>query len=60
MFLRKYLFSWWHLEITSFLLLRLHALSALIMCSFSVRQRLHRLEILLYALAEEMIDQLLL
>jgi len=32
MFIRKYLFSWRHLEINSFLLLRLHALSALIMC----------------------------
>ena len=46
MFIRKYLFSWRHLELNSFLLLWLHALSVLIMCSFSVRQRLHRLEIL--------------
>ena len=60
MFLRKYLFSWGHLEINSVLLLRLLALSALIMWSFSVRQRLHRLEILLWALAEELIDQLIL
>ena len=60
MFIRKYLFSSRHLEINSFLLLRLHALSALIMCSFSVRQRLHRFEILLQALAEEVIDQLIL
>ena len=41
MFIRKHLFSWWHLEINSFN----HSLSALIMCIFSVRQRLHRLEI---------------
>ena len=54
MFFRKYLFSWGHLKINSVLLLRLLALSALIMWSFSVRQRLHRLEILLWALAEEL------
>ena len=45
-FTREYLLSWRHLEINSVLLLRLLALSALIMLSFSVRQRLHRLEIL--------------
>ena len=43
MFIRKHFFSWRHLEINSFN----HALSALIMCIFSVRQSLHRLEILL-------------
>ena len=60
MFTREYLFSWRHLEINSVLLLRLLVLSALIMKSFSVRQRLHRLEILLQAVSEEMIDQLIL
>ena len=60
MFIREYLFSWRHLEIDSALLLRLLALSALIIQSFSVRQRSHRLEILLQTLAEEMIDQLIL
>ena len=60
MFTREYLFSWRHLEINSVLLLRLLVLSALIMKSFSVWQRLHRLEILLQAVAEEMIDQLIL
>ena len=60
MFTREYLFSWRHLEINSVLLLRLLVLSALIMKSFSVWQRLHRLEILLKAVAEEMIDQLIL
>ena len=59
-FTGEYLFSWQHLEINSVLLLRLLALSALIMKSFSVGQRLHHLEILLLALAEEMIDQLIL
>ena len=56
--MRKYLFSWRHLEINSVLLLRLLALLALIMWSFSVKQRFHHLEVLWYALAEELIDQL--
>ena len=49
------LFSWRHLEIYSVLLLRLLALSALIMSIFSVTQTLHLLQILLPTLAEEMI-----
>ena len=58
MFISKYLFSWRHLEIYSVLLLRLLALSALIMSIFSVRQTSHLLQILLSALAEEIIDKL--
>ena len=34
---RKYLFSWQHLEINSVLLLKLRALSGLMMWSFSIR-----------------------
>ena len=60
MFIRKYLFSWWHLESNSVRFLRLLALSPLIMWNFSVRQRLHRLKMLLQAPVEEMIDQLIL
>ena len=39
MFITKYLFSWRHLKINLLLLLRLLALSALIMWCFSVRQK---------------------
>ena len=52
MFAGKYLFSWQHLEINSVLLLRLRALSALTMWSFSVRQRLHRLEMYIFKVSE--------
>ena len=39
MFIREYLFSWRHLEIDSVLLLRLLALSPLIIKSFSIQLR---------------------
>ena len=45
MFTREYLFPGRDLEINSVLLLRLLALSALIMKSSSVRQKLHRLDV---------------
>ena len=53
------LFIWRHLEISSDLLLRSVLLSAFIISSFSFRQRLHRLDSLLYGCAFLIIDQLM-
>ena len=53
------LFIWRHLEISSDLLLRSVLLSAFIISSFSFRQRLHRLDSLLYGCAFLIIDKMM-
>ena len=56
---RKNLFSWRHLEISSVLLLRVLDLSALVMKSFSVKDKLQHFEPLLYGATFATMDHLM-